>query len=113
MSEVTAILLDSESLRQCEEDVSGSSSMLVTASDWRRRKRSGRGTCHKCDKSGHFRWDCPERRLNRPPTPRASRTTVAIGDDCDVIVCVGEEDVHESVSGRTGSGSGRAANESS
>jgi gag-polypeptide of LTR copia-type/Zinc knuckle len=108
MSEVTAVLLDSESLRQCEEDVSGSSSVLVTASDWRRRKRSGRGTCHKCGKPDHFRRDCPERRLNRPPTPRASRTAVAIGDDYDVIVCVGEEDVYESVSGGTGSGSGGA-----
>jgi hypothetical protein len=35
MSEVTAVLLDFESLRQHEEDVSGSSSALVTASDWR------------------------------------------------------------------------------
>jgi gag-polypeptide of LTR copia-type len=36
MSEVLVILLDSESLRQCEEDVSGSSSALMAASDWRR-----------------------------------------------------------------------------
>jgi gag-polypeptide of LTR copia-type/Zinc knuckle len=108
MSEVTAVLLDFKSLRQCEEDVSGSSSVLVTTSDWRRRKRSGRGTCHKCGKPGHFRRDCPERRLNRPPTPRAGRTAVAIGDDCDVIVCVDEEDVYESVSDGTGSSSGGA-----
>jgi gag-polypeptide of LTR copia-type len=33
MSEVTIVLLDSESLRQREEDVSGSSRMLVAASD--------------------------------------------------------------------------------
>jgi gag-polypeptide of LTR copia-type len=33
MSEVTVVLLDFESLRQREEDVSGSSSVLVTASD--------------------------------------------------------------------------------
>jgi gag-polypeptide of LTR copia-type len=68
MSEVTVVLLNSESLRQCEEDVSGSFSVLVTASDWRRRKRSGHGTCHKCGKPGNFRQDCPERRLDRPPT---------------------------------------------
>jgi gag-polypeptide of LTR copia-type len=54
MSEVTVVLLDSESLRQHEEDVSGSSSSLVTASDWRRWKRSGRGTCYKRGKPGHF-----------------------------------------------------------
>jgi hypothetical protein len=32
ISEVIVILLDSESLRQCEEDISGSFSALVTAS---------------------------------------------------------------------------------
>jgi Zinc knuckle len=85
-----------------------SSSVLVTASDWRRQKRSGRDTCHKCDKPGHFRRDCPERRLDRPPTPGAGRTAVAIGDDGDVIVCVGEEDVYESVGDGTGSSSGGA-----
>jgi gag-polypeptide of LTR copia-type len=36
MLEVLVVLLDSESLKQCEEDVSGSSSALVAASDWRR-----------------------------------------------------------------------------
>jgi hypothetical protein len=36
MSEVTVVHLDSESLRQCEEDVSGSSNALVTVLDWRR-----------------------------------------------------------------------------
>jgi hypothetical protein len=35
MSDMTIILLNSEFLRQHEEDVSGSSSVLVTASDWR------------------------------------------------------------------------------
>jgi gag-polypeptide of LTR copia-type len=35
MSEVTVILLNYESLRQREEDVSESSSALVTAFDWR------------------------------------------------------------------------------
>jgi gag-polypeptide of LTR copia-type len=54
MSKVTVVLLDSESLRQCEEDMSGSSNALVTASDWRRWKRSGHGTCHKCGKLGQF-----------------------------------------------------------
>jgi gag-polypeptide of LTR copia-type/Zinc knuckle len=71
MSEVTVVLLNFESLRQYEEDVSGYSSALVTASDWRQQKRSGRGTCHKCGKPGHFRQDCPERRMDRPPTPEA------------------------------------------
>jgi gag-polypeptide of LTR copia-type/Zinc knuckle len=68
MSEVTTVLLDFESLRQRKEHVSGSSSALMTTSDWRRRKRSGRGTCHKCGKPSHFRRDCPERQLNRPLT---------------------------------------------
>jgi hypothetical protein len=36
ISEVTAVLLDSESLRQRAEDVTGSSSTLVTISDWQR-----------------------------------------------------------------------------
>jgi hypothetical protein len=36
MLEVTVVLLHSESLRQREKDVSGSSSVLVTVSDWRR-----------------------------------------------------------------------------
>jgi hypothetical protein len=36
MLEVTVVLLNFESLRQREEDMSGSSSALVTASDWRR-----------------------------------------------------------------------------
>jgi hypothetical protein len=40
MSEVIVVLLDFESLRQREEDVTGSFSALVTASDWRRRKGS-------------------------------------------------------------------------
>jgi gag-polypeptide of LTR copia-type len=35
MSEVTAILLDFESLRRRKEDMSGSSSVLATASNWR------------------------------------------------------------------------------
>jgi gag-polypeptide of LTR copia-type len=35
MSEVTAILLDFESLRRRKEDMSGSSSVLTTASNWR------------------------------------------------------------------------------
>jgi hypothetical protein len=61
MSEMSAIFLDSESLRQRGEDVSGSSSAFVTASDWRRRKRSSHGTCLKCGKPDHFRWDCSER----------------------------------------------------
>jgi hypothetical protein len=108
MSEVTAVLFYSESLRRCEEDVSGSSSALVNASDWRRRKRLSRGTCHKCGKPDHFRRDYPERQLDRPPTPRASRTAVVIGDDGDVIVCVGEDDVYESVCDGTDSGSGDA-----
>jgi gag-polypeptide of LTR copia-type len=34
MSKVTGVLLDSESLRQREEDMSGSSSSLVTVSNW-------------------------------------------------------------------------------
>jgi hypothetical protein len=54
ISKVTTILLDFESLRQCEEDVLGSSSALVTTLDWRRRKRSGNGICHKCGKPDHF-----------------------------------------------------------
>jgi gag-polypeptide of LTR copia-type len=45
ISEVTVVLLNFESLRQRKEDVLGSSSALVTASDWRRWKRSGRDTC--------------------------------------------------------------------
>jgi hypothetical protein len=36
MSEVIVVFLDFESLRQREEDMSGSFSALVTASDWRR-----------------------------------------------------------------------------
>jgi hypothetical protein len=108
MSEVTFIFLDFESLRQRKEDVSGSSSALVIASDWRRRKRSGRSTCHKYGKSDHFRWDYPERQLDRPPTPEAGLTAVMIGDDDDVIVCVGEEDVYEFVGDGTGSGSSGA-----
>jgi hypothetical protein len=89
-SEVTTVLLNFEFLRQRDEDVSGSSSVLVTASDWRRRKRSGRDTCHKCGKPGNFRRVCPERQLDRPPTLGVDHTMVAIGDDGDVIVCVGE-----------------------
>jgi gag-polypeptide of LTR copia-type len=108
MSEVTTVLLDSESLRQREKDVSGSSSVLVTTSDWRRSKRSSRSTCHKYGKPGHFRRDYPERQLDRPPTFGAGRTAVAIGDDGDVIVCVSEEDVYESVGDGMGSGSGGA-----
>jgi hypothetical protein len=108
MSEVIAVLLDSESVRQCKENVSGSSSAFVTVSDWRRRKRSSRDTYHKYGNLGHFRQDYPERRLDCPPTPRAGSTAVAIGDDSDVIVCVGEEDVYESVGDGTGSGSGGA-----
>jgi Zinc knuckle len=61
MSEVTVVLMDFESLRQREEDMLGSSSAFVTASDWRRRNVLGRSTCHKCGKSGHFRRDCPKR----------------------------------------------------
>jgi gag-polypeptide of LTR copia-type/Zinc knuckle len=61
ISEVTVVLLDFESLRQRKEDVLGSSSAFVTASDWRRWKRSGRDKCHKCGKPDHFRRDCPER----------------------------------------------------
>jgi Zinc knuckle len=59
MSEVISVFLDSESLRQRKEDVLGSSSVLVIASDWRRQKRSSRGTYHKCGKPGHFQRDCP------------------------------------------------------
>jgi hypothetical protein len=106
MSEETVVLLNSESLRQRKEDVSGSSSVLVTASDWQRRKRSGRGTCHKYGKPDQFRRDCPERQLDRPSIPGVGRIVVAIGDDGDVIVCVGEEDVYESVSDGTCSDSG-------
>jgi hypothetical protein len=68
----------------------------------------GHGTCHKCGKPCHFRRDSPERRLDRPPTPGAGRTTVAIGDDGDAIVCVGEEDVYESVGDGTSNDSGGA-----
>jgi hypothetical protein len=88
--------------------VSRSSSALVTASDWRRRKRLGRGTCHKYGKPDHFRRVCPERRLDHPPTPGADRMAVTIGDDGDIIVCVGEEDVYKSVGDGTGSGGGDA-----
>jgi Zinc knuckle len=88
--------------------VSGSFSAFVTASDWRRRNVLGHSTCHKCGKPGHFRRDCPKRQLDRRPTPESSRTTVVIGDDGDVIVCVDEEDVYESVGDEMDSGSGGA-----
>jgi hypothetical protein len=74
--------------------VSGSSSALVNASDWWRRKRLSCGTCHKCGKPDNFRRDYPKRQLDHPPTPRASHTAVAIGNDGDVIMCVGENDVY-------------------
>jgi hypothetical protein len=70
--------------------VSRSSSVFVTASDWRRRKRSGSSTCHRCGKPSHFRRDFLERQLDRAPTPGAGYTTVVIGDDSDIIVCAGE-----------------------
>jgi gag-polypeptide of LTR copia-type len=89
MLKVTIILLNSKSLRQHEEDVSESSSAIVTALDWRRRKRLGRGTCYKYGKPNHFRQDCPQRRLYCPPTPRADRAAVAIDDDNDVICVYG------------------------
>jgi Zinc knuckle len=105
MSKMIVILLDSKSLRQREEDVSRSSSMFVTASDWQRWKRSGSDTYHKCDNPGHFRRDCPERQLDSPPTPASGHTMVALGDDSDVIVCISEEDAYESVSDGTCNGS--------
>jgi hypothetical protein len=46
--------------------------------------------------------------LDHPPTPGVGRTTVAIGDDGDVIVCVGEDDLYEFVGDRTSSDSGGA-----
>jgi hypothetical protein len=61
----------------------------------------GRHTCHKYGKPGHFQWDCPDRQLYHLPTPRDGCTTVVIDDDGDVIVCVSEEDVYDSVSDGT------------
>jgi hypothetical protein len=46
--------------------------------------------------------------VNLTPTPGVGRITVAISDDGDVIVCVGEEDVYESVGDVTDSVSGGA-----
>jgi Zinc knuckle len=57
----------------------------------------GLDTCHKCDKPDHFRRDCPERQLDRTPTPRAGRKTIAIGDYSDIIVCMSVEDVYKTV----------------
>jgi hypothetical protein len=99
MSELTILLLDYESLRWHKENVSESPNALVLELDRRRWKKLGCDTCHKskCYKLGHFQRDYPERQLDRPPTLRVSRTTVAIGDDSDIIVCMSEKDMHETV----------------
>jgi hypothetical protein len=89
MSDVSVILLDFEFLRQREKNVLGSSSVLMTVSDWRVQKRSGHGTCHKCDKFGHFLQDYPERQLDRLSTSGADHMTVVIGDDGDVMCVYG------------------------
>lgn len=77
----------------------------MTASEWRRQKKFGRGTCHKYGKPGHFRRNCPKLQLDRPPTPRSDRMAVAVSHDGDVIVCIGEGDVYEVVGDGAGSGS--------
>jgi gag-polypeptide of LTR copia-type len=55
MSEVTTVLLDFESLRQRKEHVSGSSSALMTTSDWRDGK--GRAAVHAISAANPVTFD--------------------------------------------------------